>query len=55
MLPFVPINYSIGSNIISYADIERDLGVYIKESFSFNDHCENLITKSKKQFGIFRL
>ena len=25
MLPFVSFNYSLGSNIISYADIERDL------------------------------
>ena len=54
MLPFVSIYYSLGSNFISYVDIERDLGVYVSESFSFNDHCEKLITKTKQQFGILR-
>ena len=54
MLPFVSINYSLGSNIISYTHIERYLGVYIKESLSYNDHCEKLITKTKQLFGILR-
>ena len=54
IMPFVSINYSLGSNIISYADIKRDLGMCINESFSYNDHCEKLITKSKQQFGILR-
>ena len=54
MLPFVSINYSLSSNIIAYTEIERDLGVYISERFSFNDHCEKLIIKTIQQFGILR-
>ena len=46
---FVSTNYSLG---ISFTDIKMQLGVYISESFSFNDHCEKLITKTKQQFGI---
>ena len=53
IMPFFSINYSLGSNIISYADIKRDLGMCINESFSYNDHCESLITKSKQQVGIY--
>ena len=48
------MNYSLGSNFILYVFVESDLGVYFSESFSFNDNCEKLITKTKQQFGILR-
>ena len=59
MLPFVSINYNLGSNIIFYADIERDFRnlqftLMIYESFSNNDHCEKLITKTKQHISILR-
>ena len=34
MLPFVA--YHLGENLLSYADIEKDLGVHINKSFTFN-------------------
>ena len=54
VLSFVLINYSLGNKFISYYTVERDLGVYISENFSFNDHCEKSMTKIKQQFGILR-
>ena len=44
----------LGNKFISYYTVERDLGVYISENFSFNDHCEKSMRKTKQQFGILR-
>ena len=36
MLPFVAYHYHLRENLLSYADSEKDLGVYINKSFTFN-------------------
>ena len=52
MLPFVAYHYHLGENLISYADSEKDLGVHINKSFTFNEQCEILLTKANQKFGI---
>jgi hypothetical protein len=54
MLPFVGVHYSLGGRILSYVECEKDLGVHVNPSFSFNDHCELLISKAKQQLGLVR-
>ena len=54
MLPFVSVHYLLGENFLSYADSERDLGVEINSKFSFNEHCEQLLTKANQQYGLLR-
>ena len=40
MLPFVAYHYHLGENLLSYAESEKDLGVHINKSFTFNEQCE---------------
>ncbi len=54
MLPFVIFQYNLGRNLLNYADSEKDLGVVINPAFSFNDQCENLLTKANQQYGLVR-
>ena len=50
MLPFVAYHYHLGENLLSYADSEKDLGVHINKSFTFNEQCEILLTKANQKF-----
>ena len=54
MLPFVAYHYHLGENLLSYADSEKDLGVYVNKSFNCNEQCEILLTKSNQKFGILK-
>ncbi len=54
MLPFVVYHYSIGGSPLSYVDSEKDLGVNVNPSFSFNDHCELLLAKANQKFGLVK-
>ena len=54
MLPFVAYHYHLGENLLSYADSEKDLGVHINKSFTFNEQCEILLTKANQKFGILK-
>ena len=54
MLPFVVFHYSLGVDILSYVDCEKDLGVHVNPSFNFSDHCEHLISKASQQFGLVK-
>ena len=54
MLPFVAYHYYLSDNMLSYADSERDLGVYINKTFNFNEHCEKLLSKANQQYGILK-
>ena len=56
MLPFVAYHYHLGENLLSYdADSEKDLGVHINKSFTFNEQCEILLTKANQKFCILTL
>ena len=54
MFPFVAYHYHLGENFLSYADSEKDVGVHINKSFTFNEQCEILFTKANQKFGIFK-
>ena len=54
MLPFVAYHYHPGETLLSYADSEKDLGVYINKSFTFNEQCEILLTQANQKFGILK-
>ncbi|MCP4460194.1 MAG: hypothetical protein GY816_19545, partial [Cytophagales bacterium] len=54
MLPFIRFHYSLGENLLDYADSEKDLGVLINPSLSFNEQCESLLTKANQQYGLVR-
>ena len=43
MLPFVGYHHYLSENLLSYADSEKDFGVYVDSSFNFTEHCERLI------------
>ena len=44
MLPFVAYHYQLGENLHVYADSEKDLGVSITSNFSYNEHCDMIIS-----------
>ena len=52
MLPFVAYRYHLGENLLSYSNIEKDLGVLVNKSFNINEQCEVLLTKANQKFGI---
>ena len=54
MLPFVAYHYNLAENLLSYADSEKDLGVFINTNFNFNEQCEKLLTRASQQFGILK-
>ena len=54
MLPFMTFYYHLGDKIISFEEREIDLGVVINCNFSFNEQCEQVISKANQQYGILR-
>ena len=39
---------------LSYADSEKELGVHIHKSFTFNEQCEILLIKANQKFSILK-
>ena len=54
VLPFTTFYYHLGEEILSSADQELDLGVVININFSFNEQCEQLISRANQQYGLLR-
>ena len=54
MLPFTAHYYNLGENTLDYTDCEKDLGVYISDNLSFNEHCNKMISKANQKFGLLR-
>ena len=54
ILPNIQYFYSLGENLLDYADCERDLGIDINSKLNFSDHCERVLSKAKQQLGIVR-
>ena len=52
--PLLRYHYTIGGDPLTYADSEKDLGILINPSFSFNDHQEAVLSKANQQFGIVK-
>ncbi|MCP4459503.1 MAG: reverse transcriptase family protein, partial [Cytophagales bacterium] len=49
---FVRFEYHLGQNPLAFAESEKDLGVIMNSSFTFNDHCLNILANASQQFGI---
>ena len=54
MLPFVIFLYYLGDKMLPFVDSEKDLGVVISSNFSFNEQCENVISKANQKYGLLR-
>ena len=54
MLPFVAFHYKLGENLLEYADNEKDLGVDITSNFSYNGHCDKIISRANQKLGMLR-
>ena len=54
MLPNVRFCYQLGDVLLEYADHEKDLGVIINSSLSFNEQQDVLISKANQQFGLVK-
>ena len=54
MLPFVTFFYYLGDKELPFVDSETDLGVVISSNFSFNEQCENVISKANQKYGLLR-
>ena len=52
ILPCVQYHYTLGDNLLDYADSERDLGVDINSKLNFNEHCNRIISKANRQLGL---
>ena len=37
-----------------FVDSEKDLGVIVRSNFSFNQQCENVISKANQKYGLLR-
>ena len=54
MLPFVAFHYKLGEKLLEYADNEKDLGVDITSNFSYNGHCDKIISRANQKLGMLR-
>ena len=54
MLPFVVYHYRLAENLLSYADSEKDLGINININFSFNEHCDIILSKANQKYGMLK-
>ena len=54
MLPFSAFHYKLGENLLEYADNEKDLGVDITSNFSYNGHCDKIISRANQKLGMLR-
>ena len=52
ILPNVQFFYSLGQEVVDYAEGERDLGVDINMKLNYNEQCDRLLTKANQQFGL---
>ena len=55
MFPFVCYHYQLEEHMLSYADSERDLGVYINKNRNSLERCEETLTKANQNFGFLEL
>ena len=54
MLPFATFFYYLGDKMLPFVDSETDLGVIISSNFSFNEQCENVLSKANQKYGLLR-
>ena len=40
--------------LLEYADNEKDLGVDITSNFSYNGHCDKIISRANQKLGMLR-
>ena len=52
LLPLSRFNYTLGDNILDYEANERDLGVIINYSFTWDEHHNKVINKSSQMLGL---
>ena len=54
VLPFHDHIYELNGNLLDYVQNEKDLGVVTNRQLTWNLHCEMLVIKANKQFGMLR-
>ena len=53
-LPFYEFWYELNGNMLEYVHKEKDLGVIINRRLSWIQHCEGLVTRANRQFGLLK-
>ena len=54
VLPFYDHIYELNGLLLEYVQTEKDLGVVTNRQLTWNSHCEMLVLKANKQFGMLR-
>ena len=54
ILPCVQFMYAMGTSILNYTFLEKDLGVDITPRLNFSNQCDRLYSKANQQLGIVR-
>ena len=52
LLPLSRFNYTLGDNILDYEANERDLGVIMNYSFTWDEHHNKVINKASQMLGL---
>ena len=54
MLPFHDHIYELNGLLLDYVQTEKELGVVTNRQLTWNSHCEMLVLKDNKLFGMLR-
>ena len=49
---FMHLSYNLSGSQVAVVSIEKDLGVHVSSSLSWNDHIDLVISKANKMLGI---
>ena len=53
-LPFVQFYYKMGSDLLNYAESEKDLGITINRTLNFTEHANILYSKANQRLGLLK-
>ena len=51
-LPFSQFNYTLGNSILDYECFQKDLGVFVNNSFTWSEHHQFIISKASQMLGL---
>ena len=54
ILPFQLFIYELGGTLLDYASSEKDLGVMVNRTLTFDDQCNNRYSTMNQKLGLFR-
>ena len=52
ILPNIQFIYTLGEDLLDYANSEKDLGVDINTKLNFSDHCNRIYSKANQMLGL---